>query len=91
MATAMFAQGSSWGMHHISEADGWGIALTGMTIVFLALISISVLIALLPRVLDALGAYLPAEKPHGRPAPAARDDAAIVAVAAAMRHRDRNR
>ena len=58
------------GFHNITEANGVGIAATGMTIVFAALTFISVFILLLPAVLRAFSTVLPPE-PHAEP-PSAR-------------------
>jgi Na+-transporting methylmalonyl-CoA/oxaloacetate decarboxylase gamma subunit len=43
------------GVERILEGQGFGIALTGMTVVFTGLILVSLYIAWLPRVLDRLG------------------------------------
>jgi Na+-transporting methylmalonyl-CoA/oxaloacetate decarboxylase gamma subunit len=42
-------------MDRILDGHGFAIALTGMTVVFLGLVLVSVFIALLPRVLERLG------------------------------------
>jgi Na+-transporting methylmalonyl-CoA/oxaloacetate decarboxylase gamma subunit len=43
------------GVERILEGQGFGIALTGMTVVFTGLILVSLYIAWLPRILDRLG------------------------------------
>ncbi len=54
------------GFHNISQAGGIGLAVTGLTIVFAALVLVSLFIAGLPRVLPLINALLPvAEGHHG--------------------------
>lgn len=55
------------GWQRIVEGRGISISLTGMTIVFSALVIITLFIAAVPRVLDVLEPYLP--KSHGHHAP----------------------
>ncbi len=45
-------------------SEGNSIAITGMLIVFTALTLISVFIAVLPKLLSAIGPYLPAVEDH---------------------------
>ena len=60
---------------NVIDADGIGIAVMGMLIVFVALILVSLFIAALPKVLDALSDYLPAEHAyHGGHAAVGGDD-----------------
>lgn len=59
------------GWQAILDADGLGITITGMLIVFSALTAISVFIALLPRVLAVLEPYLPEVGAHAAPATSA--------------------
>ncbi|MGD9857720.1 MAG: OadG family protein [Planctomycetaceae bacterium] len=60
------------GFHNITEAGGIGLAVTGMTIVFVALLLVTWFIAGLPRMLPFLDAMLPvAEARHGAPRPSA--------------------
>ena len=49
------------GIKNILEADGFAIALLGLTIVFLALVLISTMIACLPRALSVIDGILPGE------------------------------
>lgn len=49
-------------LQNIIDADGFGIAITGMTIVFVALVLISLFIAALPHMLERLAPFLPPEK-----------------------------
>lgn len=49
------------GIQNIRDADGLGVALTGMLIVFSGLTLISLFIAVLPQVLARLSPYLPTE------------------------------
>ncbi|QDU96289.1 OadG family protein [Lignipirellula cremea] len=69
---ATTAESRTIGLHNITSGDpsGWGLALTGMFIVFIALASITLAIAALPRVLNFLEPYLPEESSHGHSAPA---------------------
>ncbi len=54
------------GFQNISAAGGFGLAVTGMTIVFVVLVLVSLFIAALPRVLPLVNALLPvAEGHHG--------------------------
>ena len=60
------------GFHHISAAGGIDLAVTGMTIVFTALVLVSLFIAGLPRVLPLINALLPmVEGHHGVASPSA--------------------
>ncbi|MDE2848355.1 MAG: hypothetical protein F4Y38_02795 [Gemmatimonadetes bacterium] len=68
------------GWQRILEGQGLEVAFTGMFIVFLALAAISFCIAMLPRVVAALGGMLP-EHPHdptGTDSP--QDDEAVAAA-----------
>ena len=54
------------GIQNITNAGGIGLAVTGLTIVFAALLLVSLFIAGLPRVLPLINAILPvAEGHHG--------------------------
>jgi oxaloacetate decarboxylase gamma subunit len=71
----------------VLDADGIGISMTGMAIVFVALGLISTVIALLPKVLTMLAPFLPPEtEPHTHLAaaptakPAAENDAVVAAI-----------
>lgn len=50
-------------VQNIVDSQGLGIALTGMLVVFTALLLITFFISALPRILTALEDYLP--EPHG--------------------------
>lgn len=50
-------------MENILKGEGFGIAATGMLIVFVALLLISGFIALLPKILNSISFLLPAEHP----------------------------
>ena len=69
------------GFNNILESNGFGIAATGMTIVFAALTFISVFIYLLPKVLSAFELVVPpaSELQVGSP-PQTTDDEEIAAV-----------
>ena len=47
------------GIENIQEHDGFLISITGLSIVFISLILISIYIALLPRVLELVHRFLP--------------------------------
>ncbi|MEO0530249.1 MAG: OadG family protein [Planctomycetota bacterium] len=83
------------GWQAIVEADGLGISITGMLIVFVALTAISVFIGLLPKILGVLEPYLPEVGHHAAPDPAAGTakptagtDPRMVAAIAWARHQD---
>ncbi len=72
------------GFQAISEGAGVSIAVTGMLIVFFALVIISLFIGLLPVVLTGLGPILPRLESHSQPPSAAErtpaDDEKLVAA-----------
>ena len=69
------------GIDNILESNGFGIAATGMTIVFVALTVISVFIYLLPKVLSAFERVVPpASEPQVAALPPSSDDEQIAAV-----------
>lgn len=80
---------SQFGFDNVTQANGLGIAAVGMAVVFVALSLISIFIALLPRILEALSGILPAE-PQVSEASAgggAADDAPMLAaIAVALQH-----
>ena len=79
------------GLENIDQAQGWGIAATGLIIVFVALTMISVFIKLLPRAMGVLDTVFP-EDHHGHGAPAkkaAADEEVIAAIGFALHHRGR--
>ncbi len=81
MISPLVAQAS--GLQGIAEAHGFSIAITGMLIVFVALSLITLCVAKLPVVLEALDPWLPELEPHGPPTPAEqlpRDEEQIVAA-----------
>jgi Na+-transporting methylmalonyl-CoA/oxaloacetate decarboxylase gamma subunit len=82
---------------NIIDANGIGLAITGMAIVFTVLVLVSLYIAWLPRILPLLNAILPVvEHHHGAPMPSAgaRPQASsadaeaevVAAIALAMHH-----
>ncbi len=82
------------GIDNILQNDGIGIALTGMSIVFVALMLITLFIAILPKVLNALSGILPAEaEQHATAAPtvlqpaASQDETEVVAAIGFALHR----
>ena len=79
------------GIQNIFDAEGFGIAATGLTIVFVALTMISVFIALLPRAMGMIDTVFP-EDHHGHCAPAkkgATEEEVIAAIGFALHHRGR--
>ena len=76
----------------IAEGQGWETALSGMTIVFVALTVVSAFIALLPRLLPTLNRFLPPVVHHthstsvqshsNKPTPTSSEDAANEIAAA---------
>jgi oxaloacetate decarboxylase gamma subunit len=88
------------GFQQVLDQGGVGIALTGLTIVFLALVLISIFIAWLPRILELVDPYLPeASDHHTTAAPAARaasqasqaDDAELAAAIGFVLHSEMER
>jgi len=69
------------GFDNIWDNDGLGIAITGLSIVFVALTLISIFIALLPRVLETFAFLLPAEHPTHAPVVRRTADNEKIAVA----------
>ena len=78
------------GFDKILENDGFGIAATGMTIVFVALSLIAGFITVLPRIMQILSAVLPPEHhPQPPPRPTTNEDEAVVAaIGLALHHRE---
>lgn len=78
----------------IVDNDGIGIAVTGIAIVFVALVAVTLFIAALPRVLKMLEGVLPPEREHHPavsmptevPVP---DDSIAVAIGFALHSRQR--
>ncbi len=90
----IFAQ--QYGIENIIDSDGLGISITGICIVFAALILISLFIASLPHVLAALASVLPPEvEHHAAAAPAAKrddhDEAVVAAIGFALHDRRRKK
>lgn len=58
-----------YGIHHILDANGFELALTGLGIVFVALAFISLFISLLPHAMSLLGKIFPEPEtaPHLEP------------------------
>lgn len=78
---------------NILDGQGFEMAFAGMTIVFVALSMVSIFIALLPRILVVVNQYIPEGHAHAtaNPKPAAADaeEAAVAAVAYAVRRHSR--
>ena len=91
----IFAQ-QYYGIQNITENDGVGISITGISIVFAALILISLFIASLPRILALLESVLPPEAEHlAATAPGEKsndhDEAVVAAIGFALHARRRNK
>ncbi len=57
-------EGPLTGLRAITEGNGIAITITGLLIVFAALTAISLFIGALPKVLHAMGPYLPVIESH---------------------------
>lgn len=68
------------GWQRILDGQGLEVAFTGMFIVFLALAAISFCIAMLPRVVAALGGMLPEQPYNSTGTESSQDDEAVAAV-----------
>jgi len=64
MKTIPMLLAQAGGLQAIHDANGFGIAITGMLIVFVALIVISLFIRILPEVLNVLDPFLPEMTKH---------------------------
>ncbi|HJN11550.1 MAG TPA: OadG family protein [Pirellulaceae bacterium] len=92
----IFAQ-QYYGIRNITEYEGIGVSITGISIVFAALVLISLFITSLPRVLAMLESVLPPEpKSHAATVPTTstndHDEAVVAAIGFALhaRHRKKN-
>ena len=80
------------GWQRIQDGQGLDIAFTGMLIVFLALAAISLCIALLPKVMNVLGANSPEQPHHPAGTESSQDDEAVAAaVGIALDNKNNNR
>ena len=75
-------------LQKIHDADGFAIAVTGILIVFVALVLISGFLTALPRLLELLNRYFPEPVSHS-PSPAttqadAATDEVVAAIAVAL-------
>ncbi len=69
------------GFQNILDHEGIAIAVTGMLIVFIALVLISIFIALLPKILDALSFIIPPPpEPAAALQPSTSDDDQVAAA-----------
>jgi len=87
--TLLLAQAT--GLQAIRDANGFGIAITGMLIVFTALSIISLFIRFLPILLEYLDPYLPQVTTHHAPSVAERmpsEDQRIVAAIGYVLHEE---
>ena len=74
---------------NIADHQGFGVAVTGLIIVFVSLALITLAIATMPKILVALEGFLPPEhEHHGPPSAKSSDDEAIaVAIGFALHTR----
>ncbi|MBC8357017.1 MAG: hypothetical protein H8E66_34025 [Planctomycetes bacterium] len=82
----------TFSLQNVVKYDGIAIAATGLSIVFTSLALITLAIATMPKVLDALEGFLPAEHEH-HAAPTAKpasDEALAVAVGYALHTRTKS-
>lgn len=79
------------GFENIIAADGTGIAVTGMLIVFTALAVIAIVIALIPRLLPLLDKAFPEKHHHSAPSASVPDDheKLLAAIAYALFHKEK--
>ncbi|NIL96730.1 MAG: hypothetical protein GTO53_04715 [Planctomycetales bacterium] len=84
---------TSYSLQNIVDNQGVGIAITGMVIVFTALVLVTLFIAILPKLLARLADVLPPEEPHhGPPASGRADDEALaVAIGLALHSQAKQR
>ena len=81
---------------NIIDGQGFSLAFAGMTLVFVALIAVSLLITLLPRILRVVNRYYPeldgpTSRGQGEGAPGADDEAMAASAAALHAHRQARR
>ncbi len=78
------------GIDNIFKHDGFGIAATGMIIVFVALAFVSLFIFLLPKVLSAFEYVVPAapEPQAATKVPSRNDEEIAAAIGFALSHHD---
>jgi len=77
----------SFNVQNIIDGQGIGIAVTGMVIVFCVLATISIFIALLPKVLGFIAQHIPEVEHHDAPAPSpSQDDDVVVAAIGYVMH-----
>jgi sodium pump decarboxylase gamma subunit len=87
------------GYQNILDANGFGLAIVGMTIVFFVLVLVSLFIAAMPRLLPIVNSILPVvEHHHGapmpsaaRPAAASAEEEVVAAIGVALHHHNRGR
>lgn len=86
----------SFSYQNILDGQGFALALTGMTIVFIALLMVSAFIALLPRILVFVNRYIPEVHHHAAPKARSRhgdddEEAIAAAIAYALQSRTTGR
>ena len=83
----------SFSYQNIIAGDGFGLAFAGMTIVFTALVLVSIFIAVLPKVLVVLNRLIP-EVHHHTAAPQQReasDETVVAAIGFALHTQKQSR
>ncbi|WP_031480599.1 OadG family protein [Maridesulfovibrio frigidus] len=81
----------SW--QHVTDGNGIALSLTGMGIVFVALLLVSLYIAMLPKLAAFCNMIIPPSAHHSgveAPAPAGPNEAEIVAAAVAYLHKNKS-
>lgn len=78
------------GFENIVAADGTGIAITGMLIVFTALAIIAIVITLIPKLLPLLEKAFPEEHHHNAPSVSLPEDheKVLAAIACTLFHKE---
>jgi hypothetical protein len=78
---------AQYSLDNIANADGYAIALSGLAIVFFALVVVTLFISILPRVLARLATVWPEEAAPASVAASAADDGVIAAIGYMMHAR----
>ncbi|OEU67677.1 MAG: hypothetical protein BA863_16995 [Desulfovibrio sp. S3730MH75] len=81
----------SW--QHVVDGNGVALSITGMSIVFVALLLVSIFIAMLPKIAGVCNKIIPPAAHHSgveAAAPAGPVEAEIVAAAVAYLHKNKS-
>lgn len=77
----------AFSFQNITDADGLAIAITGMVIVFVVLLLISLFLTALPKILESVNTVFPEPEPHPTASAAASDDEEVAAAIGIALHR----